>query len=134
MAPYTATRYHLKEFRTPRGTAVEPRNAKELFNRRHSSKRVRIEQTFGIFKRRFRALRVPREGFSLDTQVNIVYALAVIHNFLNRRGQVDHALDEEEEEPQDAGEGLARNEDENEEAVEPEVVEVSATPLPFLTE
>jgi len=45
---YHEVRYHLKEY-SRRG----PKNAKELFNHRHSSLRNVIERAFGVMKKRF---------------------------------------------------------------------------------
>jgi hypothetical protein len=52
-----------------------------------------VERTFGVFKQRFKILRSGgRDGFSIQTQVKLVYALAALHNFLN-----SHGSDPEEE-------------------------------------
>ncbi|PPD90763.1 hypothetical protein GOBAR_DD12308 [Gossypium barbadense] len=51
ITPYRGVRYHLKEFRVQ-----GPKNAKELFNLRHSSLRIMVERVFGILKKRFREL------------------------------------------------------------------------------
>ncbi|GFP81874.1 putative nuclease harbi1 [Phtheirospermum japonicum] len=45
LAPYRATRYHLKEWE-----GNTPTNYKELYNLRHSSARNVIERTFGLLK------------------------------------------------------------------------------------
>ncbi|KAH1123258.1 hypothetical protein J1N35_006418 [Gossypium stocksii] len=51
ITPYRGVRYHLKEF-----SAQGPKNAKELFNIRHSSLRITTEHVFGILKKQFRIL------------------------------------------------------------------------------
>ena len=83
LVPYNKVRYHLREW----GVANQrPDNAKELFNLRHSSLRVTVERTFGVLKNRFRILNTARDGFSIMTQVKLVYALTGLHNFLNNHG------------------------------------------------
>jgi DDE superfamily endonuclease len=83
LVPYNKVRYHLREW----GLANQrPENPKELFNLRHSSLRVTVERTFGVLKNRFHILNKARDGFSLITQVKIVYALTGLHNFLNKHG------------------------------------------------
>jgi hypothetical protein len=78
IAPFRGVRYHLKEFaRGDRG----PLNAKELFNLRHSSLRTVVERVFGIMKKRFAILRHGCQ-YDLGTQVKMVQALCVLHNFI----------------------------------------------------
>ncbi|XP_074337288.1 uncharacterized protein LOC141674484 [Apium graveolens] len=48
ITPYRKVRYHLKEY-----SENPPRNARELFNHRHSSLRNAIERAFGVLKKRF---------------------------------------------------------------------------------
>ncbi len=59
---------------------------KELFNLRYSSLRTIIERAFGVLKWRFIILRAGYKGFSIRTQVNIVYACVALHNWLNIYG------------------------------------------------
>jgi hypothetical protein len=83
LVPYNKVRYHLREW----GAANQrPENSKELFNLRHSSLRITIERTFGVLKNRFHILNSARDGFSVSTQVKLVYALTGLHNFLNQHG------------------------------------------------
>lgn len=83
LVPYNKVRYHLREW----GAACQrPENSKELFNLRHSSLRITVERTFGVLKNRFHILDSARDGFSIKTQVKIVYALTGLHNFLNLNG------------------------------------------------
>jgi hypothetical protein len=83
LSPYHKVRYHLREW----GAANQrPKNAQELFNLRHSSLRVTIERTFGVLKNRFSILTTARDGFSIASQVKLVYALTGLHNFLNKHG------------------------------------------------
>ncbi|XP_042433011.1 uncharacterized protein LOC122019624 [Zingiber officinale] len=67
ITPYRGERYHLKEYsRNP------PRNARELFNLRHSSLRNAIERAFGVVKKRFAIIRNPDEGLlaEVDAELN----------------------------------------------------------------
>ena len=54
---------------------------KKLFNLRHSSLRNVIEQIFGVLKKRFPILKVAAE-FPLQCQIEMVYALTALHNFI----------------------------------------------------
>ncbi|KAH1072771.1 hypothetical protein J1N35_025099 [Gossypium stocksii] len=76
ITPYRGVRYHLKEF-----SDQGPKNAKELFNLRHSSLRITIERVFGIFKKRFRVLDA-EPFWNFQTQVDIVLACCIIHNHI----------------------------------------------------
>ncbi|KAG6479385.1 hypothetical protein ZIOFF_062848 [Zingiber officinale] len=65
ITPYRGERYHLKEYsRNP------PRNARELFNLRHSSLRNAIERTFGVVKKRFAIIRNERLFAEVDVELN----------------------------------------------------------------
>ena len=76
LAPYRGTRYHLNLWR---GTT--PTNSKELFNLRHSSARNTIERAFGLLKKRWAILRTA--GFySVKTQIRIINACCILHNFI----------------------------------------------------
>ncbi|KAF9618779.1 hypothetical protein IFM89_002647 [Coptis chinensis] len=77
MCPCRNARYWLVDFK--RGG--RPKNKEEKFNQAHSSLRNVIEKTFGVLKARFKILKkmVP---YSFRTQVQIVVACMVIHNFL----------------------------------------------------
>ncbi|XP_024023439.1 uncharacterized protein LOC112092203 [Morus notabilis] len=55
LAPYRGSTYHLQEYRARRG---RPRSERELFNYTHSSLRNCIERTFGVWKARFRILKI----------------------------------------------------------------------------
>ncbi|KAI9911772.1 hypothetical protein PsorP6_008750 [Peronosclerospora sorghi] len=78
LTPYRGVRYHLKEW--GRGNQ-RPHNAEELFNLRHSSLRNAVERIFGVLKKR---LPVVVKGcqYPVKTQVQLVYALTAIHNFI----------------------------------------------------
>ncbi|XXG73622.1 hypothetical protein AAC387_Pa07g2509 [Persea americana] len=82
IGPYRGTQYHLKEFGAQ---ALAPRTASELFNLRHAKLRNVIERTFGLWKERFPILtHIPR-NYPIKTQVKIVNACAVLHNFIMKR-------------------------------------------------
>lgn len=76
ISPYRGVRYYLKEY-----TGKTPNNRKELFNLRHSSLRSKIESAFGIFKNRFKILS-DKTHYPFPTQVDIVLACTVLHNFI----------------------------------------------------
>ncbi|OBZ68423.1 putative nuclease HARBI1 [Grifola frondosa] len=85
LVPYRGHRYHLAEWRKGQR---RPLCKEELFNLRHASARNAIERIFGVFKKRFRILRLPAE-YSLDIQARIPPALASIQNFIRRHGMSD---------------------------------------------
>ncbi|XP_039688777.1 uncharacterized protein [Medicago truncatula] len=84
IGPYRHERYHLPEFRRSNGFA----NHNEVFNYYHSSLRCTIERTFGVWKNRFAILR-RMPNFKFETQVQIVVATMVIHNFIRRKAEID---------------------------------------------
>jgi hypothetical protein len=117
LVPYNKVRYHLREW----GAAGQrPENSKELFNLRHSSLRVTVERTFGVLKNRFRILNSAHDGFSIKTQVKIVYALTGLHNFLNQNGAEPEREWDEIEGRQVGQEQFL---DEPQHAVEPDIVD-----------
>src|SRR5579859_69596 len=73
--------YHLKEWaQIPN---ARPTTYKELYNLRHSSLRNVIECGFGVIKRRFPVLRFGSE-YSLNTQIKLFPALALLSNYIDR--------------------------------------------------
>ena len=101
LVPFQKTRYHLRE----QGLAsVKPANAEELFNLRHAQFRNVIERVFGVFKRRFKWFAVARIGYSLRTQVKVVYAATALFNFMNKHGYDPEAEYEEIKELEDIAE------------------------------
>ncbi|XP_021754701.1 protein ALP1-like isoform X1 [Chenopodium quinoa] len=76
MPPYRRTRYHLKEY-----TNNPPENERELFNLRHSSLRMVVERAFRVLKKRFRVLDA-EPFWPYETQVDVVLACCVLHNYL----------------------------------------------------
>jgi hypothetical protein len=101
LTPYRAVRYHLRE---QAQANIKPQNAKELFNLRHSALRNIIKRTFGVFKKRFRYFESARQNFSITTQVDLVYALTAVHNFINMHDlhDLDSYDDMEEVDEEDA--------------------------------
>ncbi|XP_057540758.1 uncharacterized protein LOC130818611 [Amaranthus tricolor] len=84
LAPYKGTCYHLNLWR---GSA--PTNYKGLFNLRHSSARNTIERAFGLLKKRWAILR-KSSFYDKQTQVRIINACFILHNFVREEN-----LDEE---------------------------------------
>ncbi|CAD7062862.1 unnamed protein product, partial [Tilletia caries] len=60
-----------------------PRNAKEVYNRRHAGARSVIERIFGVVQARFKIL-ITGSHFDLQTQADVFPALAVVHNIIRR--------------------------------------------------
>lgn len=83
LTPYLKVRYHLKE---QAQASCRPETPEELFNLRHAQLRNVVERAFGVLKKRFRILTSIPVGYSLKTQVRIVYALTALHNFYNMNG------------------------------------------------
>jgi hypothetical protein len=93
LPPYRATRYHFKEYgRNP------PTNKKELFNLRHSSLRVTVERAFGALKNRFRILD-NKPFHPYKTQVKLLLACCIIHNWIVGHGEDEVFPDEATWEP-----------------------------------
>ncbi|XP_050365458.1 protein ALP1-like [Argentina anserina] len=90
LAPYRGTRYHLKEW-----SGNCPQNYKELFNLRHSKARNVIERAFGVLKKRWSILRIA-SFFDIRTQVRIINACCVLHNFIRIEKHNDPLLEAEE--------------------------------------
>lgn len=98
MLPFAGgVRYHLKEWLQPMVSAtrtgrpqadLRPTDEKELFNLRHSSLRNVVERVFGVLKNRFHILE-KRAKYSMHTQIQLVYALVALHNFIGRANAND---------------------------------------------
>ena len=87
--PFCNVRYHLNEWGN---NPVQ--NAEELFNLRHSSLRIRVEQAFGSLKRRFKILDDAKPFFPFPVQVDIVVACCVLHNYALSQGIDEFILPE----------------------------------------
>ncbi|KAK9135797.1 hypothetical protein Syun_015127 [Stephania yunnanensis] len=83
LVPYFKTRYHQNQFEN-----VGPNNAKEVFNRAHSSLRSCIERSFGVLKKRWKILNVMPQ-FSVQTQIDIIIAAFALHNYIRKNAQDD---------------------------------------------
>ena len=74
-----------------------PQNEKELYNLRHSSLRNAIERLFGVWKKRFRILKgFDALTYPYSSQVQLVLALAALHNFIHKT-DLDDLFDYNEE-------------------------------------
>ncbi|CCE28150.1 uncharacterized protein CPUR_01624 [Claviceps purpurea 20.1] len=78
-------RYHLQEFGRH---DLRPANADELYNLRHSSLRMIIEQVFGRLKRRWRITRSGPPEYSFRDQIAIIYIVTALQNFIALQGQL----------------------------------------------
>ncbi|BFG35074.1 hypothetical protein CerSpe_213480 [Prunus speciosa] len=91
LAPYRGTRYHLNEW--PGNN--RPETYKELFNLRHSIARNVIERSFGLLKKRWSILRTP-SFFNIKTQLRIINACFVLHNFIRLEQHNDPVLQDQD--------------------------------------
>lgn len=89
ISPYRSVRYHLHELE-----GRTPRNKEELFNLRHASLRSKIERTFGILKNRFKMLTT-QPFYPYRTQVAVVLACCVLHNYIQTVDPNDLFFNEE---------------------------------------
>ncbi len=90
LTPMRAVRYHLSEWARPGQGRVS--NAAELFNLRHSSRRMRVECAFGLLKNKFKILRTGVRG-ELAAVNDRLLACFLLHNFvLLNEGQPDAEL------------------------------------------
>ena len=65
LTPFRSTRYHLKEWAA---SAQQPKKLEELCNLCHARARNVVEQTFGLWKKRFAILRTA-SFFDIEDQV-----------------------------------------------------------------
>ncbi|CAL9029721.1 unnamed protein product [Prunus brigantina] len=91
LAPYRGTRYHLNEWTGNN----RPETYKELFNLRHSIARNVIERSFGLLKKRWSILRTP-SFFDIKTQIRIINACFVLHNFIRLEQHNDPVLQDQD--------------------------------------
>jgi hypothetical protein len=83
ITPFRATRYHLKE---QAAAGLRPETPKELSNLHHASLRNVVERIFGCLKAKFKILTTPSEH-CVHSQVQLVYALTMLWNFLRKHNQ-----------------------------------------------
>ena len=96
LPPFRGTRYHLNKL----SSRNYPKDAKELFNPRHSSLRVTVERVFGALKNRFKIL--DQKPFHLfPTQVKLVLACCILHNWILGWGLDQYFLHEDDVTPDD---------------------------------
>jgi hypothetical protein len=88
LPPFRAVRYHLNEW----GNNLMQNE--ELFNHRHSSLRVIVERAIGSVKRRFKILDDATPFFPFKTQVDIVVACCIIHNWIIQDGSDELIIQE----------------------------------------
>lgn len=91
LPPFRGVRYHLNEWGNN-----PPINEKELFNLRHSSLRTTVERGFGSLKGRFKILDDATPFFKYPTQVDIVVACCIIHNWVINDGIDEFIIPEDE--------------------------------------
>ncbi|KAI5327596.1 hypothetical protein L3X38_026992 [Prunus dulcis] len=90
-APYRGTRYYLNEWTGNN----RPETFKELFNLRHSVARNVIQRSFGLLKKQWSILRTP-SFFDIKTQIRIINACFVLHNFIRLEQHNDPVLQDED--------------------------------------
>jgi hypothetical protein len=76
------------------GTLQNPQNPRELFNLHHSSLRVTVERAFGALKNRFGILD-NKPFHPYKTQVKLVLACCILHNWVLRHGVDEHVPHED---------------------------------------
>jgi hypothetical protein len=91
LPPFRGVRYHLNDW----GNNLV-QNEKELFNHKHSSLRVTVERAFGSLKQRFKVLDDATPFFPFPTQVDIVVACCIIHNWVIQDGGDEFIIPETE--------------------------------------
>ena len=93
LPPYRGVRYHHREY-----GVRSPENPIEIYNLRHSSLRVTIESGIGSLKGRFRILdNKPHHPYK--TQVKLVLACCILHNWIITFGHDDMIPNPEDWEP-----------------------------------
>lgn len=76
--------------------------SEEAYNEAHRKTRVRVEQTFGVLKMRFRCLQRYRTlHFSPDRASNIITACAILHNMCHKYNTPDPVYEEEQDSHED---------------------------------
>jgi DDE superfamily endonuclease len=83
MPPFAGT-YHLRDFEL---RDREPQNEKEYFNLRPAQLRNVVERVFGQLKRKWSILKGKAPEYSLFDQVQLVYGLTALHNFIKLSGR-----------------------------------------------
>ena len=86
VVPFPGVRYHLEDHRNAKR---KPQTKKELYNLRHARIRVVVERAFGHLKRRWKIVRIAPPEYGIEKQVQIVYAVTGLHNFLLSEARED---------------------------------------------
>ncbi|KAF4976386.1 hypothetical protein FZEAL_6938 [Fusarium zealandicum] len=82
LVPYPSERYHIEDWRN---AVNKPVNEKELYNLWHARIRIIVEQTFGRVKRKFKIVRENPPEYAFGLQIEIVYAVTGLWNFIQGR-------------------------------------------------
>ena len=100
MALYTGSKikYHLQVFRRANGTTREPRNTKKRYNHLHSSCRMFVERTFGVWKARLIVILTNMAMHTINMQTNIILATMKVHNYIRKSNVGDGAFQTAEQE------------------------------------
>ena len=85
LPPNKSTRYHAQEFNS---SGRRTTSKKELYNYRHSSLLMVIEQSFGVLKARFSILNL-MPNFKLIRQRYVVIVCCALHNFIRMNNRSD---------------------------------------------
>lgn len=85
LAPYKGHRYHLPDFRR----SSRYNNHYEAFNHIHSSLRMCIERSFGVWKAKWAILDKMPVGIPFADQVALVPATMALNNFIRRHDALD---------------------------------------------
>ena len=85
LPPHKSTRYHVQEFNS---SGRQITSKKELYNYRHSSLRMVIEQSFGMLKARFPILNL-MPNFKPIRQRYVVIICCALHNFIRMNNRSD---------------------------------------------
>ncbi len=92
VVPFPGIRYHQQDWED---ADVEPTTLKELYNKRHAGIRSVVERAFGLLKRKWRIVRKEAPAYGIQKQVQIVYAVTGLHNFLLLEAGEDELTREE---------------------------------------
>ena len=85
LPPHKSTRYHVQEFNSS-GRRITSK--KELYNYRHLSLWMVIEQSFGVLKARFPILNL-MPNFKPIRQWYVVIVCCALHNFIRMNNRSD---------------------------------------------
>ena len=94
VVPFQSTQYHINEWHA---LERQPKSREELYNFRHCSHRIIVENVFERVKRQWAILRGGAPEYDIDTQVGIVYAATGLYNFILKTNKPASILPPEEE-------------------------------------